>query len=80
MKPQNQDRFTYLSALAPVQAVQACLDGDCRMGDEPALISAIRKDERILLSDEDAIEALCDAIDEGLNAPACLERLARLYD
>jgi hypothetical protein len=75
IQPTNRERFVRLSALAPVDAVKAWLEGDFGMGDEPALISAIRKDTRVSLSDDDFIEAICDAIDEGLDAPACLERL-----
>jgi hypothetical protein len=46
------------------------------MGDEAALISAIRKGTRIPLSDDDLEDAILDAMDEGLDAPTCLERLA----
>ena len=76
MQPQNKKRFETLSTLAPVDAVRAWLDGDFGIGDEPALISAIRKDSRISLSDDDITDAIMDAMDDGLDAPACLERLA----
>ena len=78
MPPQNKERFERLSGLAPVDAVKAWLDGDFGLGDEAALISAIRKDTRISLSDDDLEDAILDAMDEGLDAPACLERLAGL--
>jgi hypothetical protein len=70
MQPKNRERFVRLSALSPAEAVQAWLDGDFAMGDEPALISAIRKDQRISLSDDDLEDAMLDAMDEGLDAPA----------
>lgn len=76
MEPQNKNRFENLSALAPVDAVRAWLAGDFGMGEEPALISAIRKDARISLSDDDITDAILDAMDNGLDAPACLEQLA----
>lgn len=57
-------------------AVQAWLDGDFGIGDEPALIASIRKDTGVTLSEDDIIDAMCDAIDDCLDAPACLERLA----
>ena len=76
MQPQNKKRFETLSALAPVDAVRTWLDGDFGMGDESALISAIRKDSRISLSDDAITDAIMDAMDDGLDAPACLERLA----
>ena len=73
---QNQERFEALRALTPIDAVQAWLDGDFGIGDEPALIAAIREDPRVSLSDDDIIDAVCDAIHDGLDAQACLERLA----
>jgi len=76
MQRQNQERFDKLRALTPVDAVRAWLDGDLGMGDEPAMIAAIRRDTRVSLSDDDITDAVCDAMDEGLDAPACLERLA----
>lgn len=76
MQPQNKNRFDSLSALAPIDAVRAWLAGDFGMGDEPALISAIRQDTRISLSDDDITDAIMDAMDNGLDATACLERLA----
>ena len=76
MQPQNKERFERLSGLAPLEAVRAWLDGDFGIGDEPALISAIRKDRRISLSDDDLEDAILEAMDGGLDAPVCLERLA----
>jgi len=78
IQPQNEKRFKTLSALAPVDAVRAWLEGDFGIGDEPALISAIRKDTRISLSEDDITAAMMAAMDAGLDAPACLERLAGL--
>ena len=62
--------------LSPMAAVQAWLDGEFGIGDEPALIASIRKDTGVTLSEDGIIDAMCDAIDDGLDAPACLERLA----
>jgi len=76
MQPQNKKRFETLGALAPVDAVRAWLDGEFGIGDEPALISAIRKDSRVSLSDDDIADVIMDAMDDGLDAAACLERLA----
>ncbi|HTV41764.1 MAG TPA: hypothetical protein VMF08_14375 [Candidatus Sulfotelmatobacter sp.] len=76
MQPQDTKRFEKLSALSPIDAVRAWLDGDFGIGDEPALISAIRKDSRIKISDEAIEDAVIDAMDEELDAEACLERLA----
>ena len=73
---QNKQHFEFLRKLPPIDAVKAWLDGDFGMGDEPALIDAIRKDARILLSDDAIIDAVCEAMDEGMDAQECLDRLA----
>lgn len=75
-KPQNLERFEKLKTLSPLEAVQSWMDGDFGIGDEPALYFAIRKDARVTLSDGDIAEAVFEAMDEGLTAQACLERLA----
>jgi len=76
MQTQNQERFDRLRALAPIDAVRAWLDGDFGIGDEPAMLAAIRRDARVAGSDDDITDAICDAMDDGLDASACLERLA----
>jgi len=72
----DKQRFETLRGLTPVDAVQAWLAGDFGIADEQALIEAIRKDSRVSLSDNDIQNTVCDAMDEGLNAEACLSRLA----
>jgi len=76
MQPQDKERFKRLEALTPVEAVKSWVKGDFGMGDEPALISAIREGTRISLSDDGLEDAILDAMDEGLNAPSCLQLLA----
>ena len=76
--PQNKDRFEQLRALSPIAAVQAWLDGDFGLDDEPALIFSIRKDPRVVASDDDIMDAMCDVMESGLDAAAGLERLASL--
>jgi hypothetical protein len=78
MQPQDKKRFEKLSALSPVDAVRAWLNGDFSMGDEPALISTIRKDPRIKISDDAIEDTVLEAMDEELDAEACLEWLADL--
>jgi hypothetical protein len=73
--PPNEERFARLRSLSPEAAVEAWLAGDFGLGDESALIEAIRQDLRVTLPDADLVEAICDAMNDGLNAPACLERL-----
>jgi hypothetical protein len=77
MKPQNIERSERLRALTPIDSIRAWLGGDFGIGDEPAMIAAIRKDPRITRSDDEIAEVICEAMDEELDAEACLERLAR---
>ena len=75
MQPQDKKRFKKLSALSPIDAVRAWLNGDFGIGDEPALISAIRKDSRIKISDDEIEDVVIGAIDEELDAEVCLKQL-----
>ena len=40
------------------------------------MITAIRKDARVSLTDDEIVGGMFDAMDDGLNAQACIERLA----
>lgn len=71
----NKERYESLKKLTPLEAVQAYLDGNFGIGDEPALNSAIRKDPRIALSDRQITDLICEAMDEELDAEACWQRL-----
>ena len=71
----NKERFESLRSLSPMEAVQAWLDGKFGIGDEPALTEAIRNDPQVLLTDDEIIVAMCDAMDQGLDAPECLAHL-----
>jgi hypothetical protein len=79
-QPANKERFEKLRSLSSVAAVQAWLEGDFGIGDEPALLFAIRKDARITLSDDQITDVMSDAMDEAWDAPACLERLVGLKE
>jgi hypothetical protein len=73
---QKKQSIEFLQKLSPLDAVDTWLNGDFGIGDETALIAAIRKDARIVLSDDSIIDALCDAMDDHLTAQESLERLA----
>lgn len=75
MTPQNSERSERLRALTPIEAVRAWLGGEFGIGDEPAMIAAIQKDARISRSDDEIADMICEAMDEELDAEACLERL-----
>ncbi len=78
MKPVNQERFEHLRSLAPLEAIQAMLEGDFGIGDQSAIAEAIRKDTRIELSDEAIIDFLRQALlEEHCNAQKCLDELLR---
>ena len=73
----NSPRFESLRKLTPVQAVKAWLDGDFGLGDEEALIEAIRKDNRISKSDDEITDLITDAMgDDKADPQECLDRLA----
>lgn len=73
----DNNRFQALRNLTPVEAVKAWLEGDFGMGDEAALIHAIRQDSRIKGSDNAIIDFMADAmLEETIDAQECLDRLA----
>jgi hypothetical protein len=72
---QNNERFETLRALSPVEAVQTWLDFKFGIGDELAMLEAIRRDSRVRLSDEEITDVIRNAMDEELDAQVCLERL-----
>jgi hypothetical protein len=78
LTPQNKARFEKLKTLSPLAAIQAWLEGEFGIGDEPALCFAIRKDARIKLSDDDIADTIIDAMDEELTAQECLDRLTKV--
>ena len=77
MKTKNKEASPRLQALSPIDAVQTWLDGDFGIGDEPAMIAAIRMDTRIVMSDDGIVDVIFNAMNEGLDASTCLEQLTR---
>ena len=75
MFPQNEERFNRLQELSPFEAVQTWLNGDFVIGDEDALIVAIRRDTRIKLYADDIIDIMLGAMEDRLDAQTCLKRL-----
>lgn len=61
--------------MSPIEAVQAWMDGEFGFGDEPAMLEAIRKDKQITCSDNRIEKLIYDAMEEELDAAACLERM-----
>jgi hypothetical protein len=53
------------------------LEGSFGIGDEAALIEAIRKDNRVTRSDDEIIDFMADAmLEDAIDAQHCLDRLA----
>ena len=75
MEPVDKKRFARLSALSPMEAIQAWLDGDYGLGDWPAMVSAIRKDSRISISDTAIVDFMDEAAMKPLLASTCMKRL-----
>lgn len=67
----NSNQFAFLT---PIGAIQKWLNGEFTIGDEPALIAAIKQD-RIRLDDQTIENIILDAMDDELSADECLERL-----
>jgi hypothetical protein len=57
------------------QAVQAWLNGEFGIDDEPALIEALRRDPRVIGSNDQIIDTFCNAMVEGWDAQRTFERL-----
>jgi len=74
--PQDEKRYERLRTLSPIEAVQAFLDGSFGIGDEPALIEAIQRDRRVMMSGKEITDVIFEAMDEDLDAEATLERIA----
>lgn len=73
----DKQHFEHLKNLSPVDAARAWLDGEFGMDEEPAMIEAIRKDERIKLPDEEIVEFFSEAlIEDDWDAQRCLDELA----
>jgi len=73
----NTQKMESFKRLSPLEAMQVWLDGDFGIDEEPALCTAIRKDPRITLSDDDIIDRMVDAMEEDCDAATCLvEHLA----
>ncbi len=65
-----------MSAFSPSEAIFAWLDGDYTIYDVPVLVSAIRKDPRITLSDAAIVEFMDEAMMKGWKVSTCVRRLA----
>ena len=71
----EQERINALKALTPLEAIRAWLSETVGPGDRSALATAIQRDRRIELDDDEIAYVVQDGIESGLDARAVLERL-----
>ncbi len=75
MKALDPARFEHLKSLEPIEAIRAWLRMSFGIGDEPAMIHAIKKDPRIDLTGQEICDAMCDALDDDLTPEETLQLL-----
>ena len=71
----GQDQSSGLEPLSPLEAIRAWIGGAVGQCDRSALSSAIQRDRRIELDDDEIAYLVEDGIESGLDARAVLERL-----
>ena len=70
--PKNYER---LKRLSPLAAVQVWIDGDFSIGEDPALLFAIRTGTNTKLSDSEITDLICDSIEAEEDAKTCLAKI-----
>lgn len=77
MQVTDQDRATAIHGRTAVDAISMWLDGAYRAGDEPAMLSVIRRETCCDLSDAEIRDAVYAAFDQGCDAAAVLARIVQ---
>ena len=77
---QEHDRLDRLKSLSPLQAIQAWLRDDCGYGERTYLVTAIQRDRRIELDDDEIAYVIHDAMQSRIDAPAVFDRLLAAGD
>lgn len=75
MRLRDHSRFNSLRQLSPIEAVQAWLDGRFGIGDEEALVEAIRKTGKISRSNEEISDIMLEGMKNKITATDCLKRI-----
>ena len=75
MSMMGQDQASAIKALSPLEAIRAWIGDEAGQCDRSALSSAIQRDRRIELDDDEISYLVEDGIEGGLDARAVLERL-----
>ena len=80
MAIQSHDRLDSLETLSPLQAIQAWLRDEGGHVGRNRLITAIQRDRRIELDDDEIVYVIHDAMQSGIDAPAVFDRLLTAGD
>ena len=80
MRTEEHDRLDRLKFLSPLQAIQAWLRDDCGHGERTYLVTAIQRDRRIELDDDEIAYVIHDAMQSGIDAPTVFDRLLAAGD
>lgn len=75
MQVKDQDRATTIHAGTAADAISMWLEGAYRAGDEPAMLSVIRRETCCDLSDAEIRDVVYAAFDQGGDAAAVLARI-----
>jgi hypothetical protein len=76
----DRDRLSELKRLSPLQAIQALLCDGRMPADEPCLVTAILRDRRIELDDDEVTYVIDDARRHGTDAATVYDRLLAAGD
>ena len=75
MQVTDHDRATAIHGGTAVDAISMWLEGTYRIGDEPAMLSVIRRETCCELSDTEIRHVVYAAFDRGCDAAAVLARI-----
>lgn len=75
MQVTDHDRATTIHGGTAVDAISMWLEGEYRAGDEPAMLSVIRRETCCDLSDNEIRDVVYTAFDQGCDAAAVLARI-----
>jgi hypothetical protein len=75
MTTQEQNRVESFKSLSALQAIEAWLCDDCRHGERNYLITAIQRDRRIELDDDEIVYVIQNAMENGIDAPTVFDHL-----
>ncbi len=70
--------FAFLKHLPPHQAIQIWLDGDFRIGEEPALLHAIKSGFSLNISDSALMDIIFDAMEAEETTESLIDKLKQI--